>query len=70
MSPGGAIFVPSPPKTGTNFRHPRPPIVERLFNRNSDTCFQGKSPLNGAEAQGMVSSVLIGRIDKTRGHKL
>ena len=22
MSPGGAIFVPSPPKTGTNLRHP------------------------------------------------
>ena len=26
MSPGGAIFVPSPPKTGTNLRHPRPPL--------------------------------------------
>ena len=25
MSPGGAIFVPSPPKAGTNLRHPRPP---------------------------------------------
>ena len=25
MSPGGAIFVPSSPKTGTNLRHPRPP---------------------------------------------
>ena len=25
MSPGGAIFVPSPPKTGTNLRHRRPP---------------------------------------------
>ena len=30
---GGAIFVSSPPKTGTNLLHPRPPppIVERLF---------------------------------------
>ena len=25
MSPVGAIFVPSPPKTGTNLLHPRPP---------------------------------------------
>ena len=25
MSPGGALFVPSPPKTGTKLRHPRPP---------------------------------------------
>ena len=25
MSPGGAIFVPSPWKTGTILRHPRPP---------------------------------------------
>ena len=25
MSPGRANFVPSPPKTGTNLRHPRPP---------------------------------------------
>ena len=25
MFPGGAIFVPSPPKTGTNLRHPLPP---------------------------------------------
>ena len=25
MSPGGAIFVPFPFKTGTNSRHPRPP---------------------------------------------
>ena len=23
--PGGALFVPSPPKTGTNLLHPRPP---------------------------------------------
>ena len=25
MSPGGASFVPSSPKTGTNLRHPRHP---------------------------------------------
>ena len=25
MSPAGAIFVPFPPKTGTNMLHPRPP---------------------------------------------
>ena len=25
MSPVGAIFVPFPPKTGTNLLHPRPP---------------------------------------------
>ena len=25
MSPGGLIFVLSPPKTGINLRHPRPP---------------------------------------------
>ena len=25
MSPGEAIFVPSPPKTGTSLRHPPPP---------------------------------------------
>ena len=25
MSPGGAIFVPFPPKTGTNLLHPRSP---------------------------------------------
>ena len=31
MSPVGAIFVLSPPKTGTNLLHPRPPpIVERV----------------------------------------
>ena len=25
MSPVGAVFVPFPPKTGTNLLHPRPP---------------------------------------------
>ena len=32
MFPVGAIFVPFPPKTGTNLLHPRPlpPIVEQL----------------------------------------
>ena len=25
MSPGGSVFAPSSPKTGTNLRHPRPP---------------------------------------------
>ena len=32
MSPVGDIFVPFPPKTGTNLLHPRPslPIVERV----------------------------------------
>ena len=30
-SPGRAVVVPSPPKTGTNLSHPRsPPTVERL----------------------------------------
>ena len=29
MSPGGAIFVSFPLKTGTNLRHSPPPIVER-----------------------------------------
>ena len=32
VSPVGAIFVPFPPKTGTNMLHPRPPsIVELVF---------------------------------------
>ena len=31
ISPVGTIFVPSPPKTGTNLLHPRPsPIVEQV----------------------------------------
>ena len=31
MSPVGAIFVPFPPKTGTNLLHPSPPpFVERV----------------------------------------
>ena len=31
MSPVGAVFVPSPLKTGANLLHPLPPpIVERL----------------------------------------
>ena len=35
MSPVGAIFVPFPPKTGTNLLHPRPPpIVYRVFLRS------------------------------------
>ena len=33
MSPVGAVFVPFPPKTGTNILHPRPPsIVELVSN--------------------------------------
>ena len=33
-SPGGTIFVPSPPKRGTHLLHPRRPlIVERLVYR-------------------------------------
>ena len=34
MSPGGAIFVPSPPETGTNLRHPRHPqsLNDSLYN--------------------------------------
>ena len=30
MSPVGAIFVPFPPKTGTNMLHPRPPPIVEL----------------------------------------
>ena len=38
MFPVGAIFVPFPPKTGTNMLHPRPPaIVELVYP-------QAKSP--------------------------
>ena len=36
VSPVGAIFVPFPPKSGTNMLHPRPPppIVELGSRRN------------------------------------
>ena len=38
MSPVGAIFVPSPPKTGTDLLHPRhPPIVERVISGSIPT---------------------------------
>ena len=30
MSSVGAIFVPFPPKTGTNMLHPRPPALVEL----------------------------------------
>ena len=30
MSPAGAIFVPFPPKTGTNMLHHRPPLIVEL----------------------------------------
>ena len=30
MSPVRAIFVPFPPKTGTNMLHPRPPAIVEL----------------------------------------
>ena len=32
MSPVGAIFVPFPPKTGTNMLHPRPPPIVELVS--------------------------------------
>ena len=32
MSPVGAIFVPFPPKTGTNMLHPRPPAIVELVS--------------------------------------
>ena len=34
MSPVGAIFVPFPPKTGTNFYIPPPQIVERVVSKH------------------------------------
>ena len=56
MSPVGAIFVPFPPKSGTNMLHPlSPPIVElenKLIYKVALTAKKSLGTMNNAEVQG------------------
>ena len=49
ICPGGAIFVPFPPKTGTNLRHPRP---SQMLNDSLVLVFRRQSRSTGHRCEG------------------